>query len=91
MPQAHDDLGQRIVRAARLAVALHQLADAQDRVVALERLEAQEREEFADDGWRSPTAESRLGWVTDDTPSTAIPLRTPWTRTGEDPARSFFN
>jgi hypothetical protein len=90
MLHAQGDLGRRMIQAARIAVAMHQLADAREREFAQQVEIIREREIFATHGRRSTTATGRLSRVTDDTPSPAIPSRTPWTRTGEDPARSFF-
>jgi hypothetical protein len=77
MVHVPSDLGQRIVQAASLAAALH------DQTVR-----------NLEQGRPALLSDNLAGSIKDDVPSKAItrrviPLHSPWTLAGEDPAGSF--
>ena len=75
MEHLQNDLGKRVVRAAHMAVAMHIASENRERAKAI--------------GRRAATGNPGMRLVTDDAPSSAVELRSPWTLAGEDPAGSF--
>jgi hypothetical protein len=74
--QVPEDLGKRILRAARMAVAIHCLTY---------------REWSTDYGRRPKTGRAESGEVMDDLSTKETAMPSPWTLAGDDPAGSFFD